>query len=75
MRGEDQHPTRPEAMVTPSPEVTALYNGQEVPCLIDTGSKVTVMEYDFDVQRFGTENNWTPRLFFKIANNLPILVR
>lgn len=50
-------------------------NGQEVPCLTDTSSKVTVMEYDFYTQQFGARDQLDPCwLCLKVANNLPILV-
>lgn len=62
-------------MVTPSPVVSSLVNGQEVQCLIDTGSEVTVMKYDFYVQGFGDREQLDPSLLFlRAVNILPILV-
>lgn len=70
-----QGPSKSEVMVAPSPVVAALVNGQEGPCLIDTGSEVTVMEYDFYGQRFKTQEQLDPCwLCLRAANNLPILV-
>lgn len=47
----------------------------KAPCLIDTGSKVTLMEYDFYTQLFGACDqlnlSW---LLLKVANTLKILV-
>lgn len=42
---ETQGPNKQEVMVMPSPVINALVKDQVVPCLIDTGSEVTVMEY------------------------------
>lgn len=70
-----QGPSKPESMVTPSPMMTTLVNGQEVSWLIDTGSEVTVMEYDFYGQQFGGRDQLDPSwLDLKAANNPSILV-
>lgn len=57
-----QCPNKSKGMITLRPVVSALVNGQEVPCLIDTESEVTFMEYYFYV----LDPCW--------LNNLPILV-
>lgn len=66
---------RLENMVAPSLVVDSLENDQMVPCLIDTGSGVTVMEYESYVQQFRTQDqldsSW---LSLKVAKNLPIMV-
>lgn len=55
--------------------MNALVNGQEGPCLIDTGSEVTVMKHDFYAQQFGMQDQLdTSWLYLKSVNNLPILV-
>lgn len=62
-KGQPQEP-RPktnDSMVSPNPVVMVMINGQEVPYLIDTGSKVSTMEYDFY-----TLTQWLPLK----ANNL-----
>lgn len=55
-----QGPSHLESMVTPSTVVTALFNGQEALCLTDTGSKVTVMEYDFYTQWLWMQDQLDP---------------
>lgn len=49
-----QCPHRPEAMIAPNSVVNTLVNDQMVPCLIDTGSEVTIMEYQIYTQRLRT---------------------
>lgn len=54
--------------------VTTLINGQQVHCLIDTGSEVTTMEYYFYVQPFRAWTQLDPSwLSLKAVNNLPIM--
>lgn len=55
--------------------VANLINGQDFPCLIGTGSEVTVMEYDCYTLRFRTQHQLDPLwLSLKVAKNLHILV-
>lgn len=62
-------------MAALSPIVNALVNGQMGPCLIDIGSEITVKEYEFYAQQFGTQNHLDPSRFcMKTANNLPTIV-
>lgn len=47
-------PFRPEAMTAPSPVSNILASDQEVPCLIDMGSDIAVMEYKLYDQWLGS---------------------
>ncbi|XP_077321630.1 uncharacterized protein LOC143955461 [Lithobates pipiens] len=71
-----QSPGKPETMVAPCSVVSVLVNGQEFPCQIDTESEVTIMVYDFYVQRFGAQEQIDPYwLSLRAANNIPILIK
>lgn len=62
-------------MVSPSPVLLAMINGQQVPYLINAESKVTTMEYVLYLKRLRSWNLLDPSwLTLKAPNNLPIVV-
>lgn len=68
-------PRSDHTMVSPSPVLLAMINGQQVPYLINAESKVTTMEYDLYLKRLRSWNLLDPSwLTLKAPNNLPIVV-
>lgn len=75
MGSVDAKSQRDPAMISSCPVINVTFNGKLATCLVDTGSEVTTMAYDFYQQQFGQAPTLDPSwISLKAANNMPIPV-